>query len=99
MRAGAVVSWIARAGVAVLAVVGVLALVVFFVLKSLLRGPGPGELAQQEEARPAVAAVEPVAALPEGDACRCNAGAWCEGPRGGIYCMTDDGGKRYKAKK
>lgn len=64
-------------------------------------GAVPGGVVKEwkEDARPAVVAAEPVAALPVGDACRCNAGAWCEGPRGGIYCLTDDGGKRYKAKK
>lgn len=93
--------WLVRAGVAVLAAVGLLVVVVVFAAKATIGGDGRGgvEQAQQEEARTEVVAAEPVEALPVGDACRCNAGAWCEGPRGGIYCLTDDGGKRYKAKK
>lgn len=32
-------------------------------------------------------------------ACLCSAGASCTGPRGGVYCLTDAGAKRYKAKE
>lgn len=44
---------------------------------------------------------EPVAqveAATPGDACACAAGAWCEGPRGGSYCLDAGGKKRYRAK-
>ncbi len=30
--------------------------------------------------------------------CRCGVDPWCLGPAGGIYCMTDDGVKRYRKK-
>lgn len=28
--------------------------------------------------------------------CACGKGVWCEGPRGGKFCMTEAGAKRYK---
>lgn len=34
--------------------------------------------------------------LPKSINCTCAAGAWCEGPRGGRYCLTDAGIKRYQ---
>lgn len=46
---------------------------------------------------PEVAAVQVEAATP-GDACACAAGAWCEGPRGGSYCLDAGGKKRYRAR-
>ena len=29
--------------------------------------------------------------------CACGSGVWCEGPRGGRFCMTETGAKRYKS--
>lgn len=34
-------------------------------------------------------------AEPQKEACACESGALCEGPRGGIYCITAGGNKRY----
>lgn len=31
--------------------------------------------------------------------CLCSAGAECVGPRGGKYCLGDDGKKRYKGQQ
>lgn len=31
--------------------------------------------------------------------CLCSAGAECMGPKGGTYCLTDDGKKKYKGKQ
>lgn len=42
------------------------------------------------------------AALVAGDAgpaCLCEQGAQCTGPRGGIYCLTDTGKKKYSSQK
>ena len=30
-----------------------------------------------------------------GDDCTCRSGTFCTGPRGGRYCVEDDGGKSY----
>lgn len=29
--------------------------------------------------------------------CACGNGVWCEGPKGGRFCMTEAGAKRYKS--
>lgn len=34
-------------------------------------------------------------AITNGD-CGCGSGAWCTGPRGGVYCLTPGGGKSYR---
>ena len=31
-----------------------------------------------------------------GAGCSCSSGNCCEGPRGGSYCLTETGAKRYK---
>lgn len=49
------------------------------------------EVVEKSEEKPAAAAVEAVD-------CRCSVGAECVGPRGGLYCIVDDGKKRYKGK-
>lgn len=28
--------------------------------------------------------------------CECRNGQWCEGPKGGVYCLRDDGKKKYR---
>lgn len=33
-----------------------------------------------------------------GNDCSCRSGAYCTGPRGGRYCITDSGGKSYLRK-
>lgn len=95
---GAVV-WLARAGVGVLAAVGALVLVVAVGASALFRGgsESPGRVKTEAAAlagqdRGEVVRVESAAA------CLCSAGASCTGPRGGIYCVTDTGGKRYAGK-
>lgn len=99
MKAGGVLSWALRAGVGALAGVGLAVLVLLGAFWLLLGGDEPaGDLAKAAAMQDA-GRVEAVPVSGAGDLCRCNAGAWCEGPRGGIYCLTDDGGKRYKAKK
>lgn len=50
--------------------------------------------------RPAAIAALPVAAASRpapvsGEACSCSRGLVCTGPRGGRYCITDSGRKRY----
>ena len=30
--------------------------------------------------------------------CQCGSGAFCTGPRGGVYCLTPSGNKSYKRK-
>lgn len=49
---------------------------------------GPPETAQAAQAE-AAQAVD----------CPCASGRICEGPRGGRYCITDAGGKRYQARQ
>lgn len=39
------------------------------------------------------------APITEKAACLCSAGASCVGPRGGVYCLTDAGAKRYLPKQ
>ncbi|MNZ49280.1 hypothetical protein D3C78_670430 [compost metagenome] len=37
--------------------------------------------------------------LLQGDgSCQCGTGAFCTGPRGGVYCLTPSGNKSYKRK-
>lgn len=56
----------------------------------LLRGDDKKPVAQ---AAPEVAQVQQVT---DETVCKCSAGKYCEGKRGGKYCLTDDGAKKYK---
>lgn len=72
--------------------------VVLFVVISLWWGLGSGD---KTEPVPAVIRVpEPVPAVEVSaesvPMCSCGSGVWCEGPRGGRFCMTEAGAKRYK---
>jgi hypothetical protein len=51
---------------------------------------------------PVVAAVESSeagAAAVVGSECACYSGAFCQGSRGGRYCITEAGKKQYQAKE
>lgn len=92
---GAVWRWLVRGVVGVLAVVG---LVAVWALYSVGQWLGNGD---KTEPVPAVLSVPaPVPAVQvTGEAvpvCACGNGVWCEGPRGGKFCMTEAGAKRYK---
>lgn len=51
------------------------------------------------EGNAAQVVAQPVAdAVPADVSCACSNGQWCQGPQGGIYCMTAEGKKRYRAK-
>ena len=39
---------------------------------------------------------EPVAIERAAESCACGGVNWCSGPRGGSYCLTDAGNKRYR---
>jgi len=41
---------------------------------------------------------QPPPAASDGTGCSCAANAWCTGPRGGTYCLTSSGSKRYLRK-
>ena len=80
------------AGVAVwtLAVIGVLVMLMAW---RVFSGGEPAAGAVLPVVAP-VAAVAPVA--PAGvESCSCDAGLVCTGPRGGRYCITAAGGKKY----
>lgn len=82
------------AGVAVwtLAVIGVLVLLMVW---RVFSGGEPAAGAVLPVASP-VAVVAPVAAAPVvAGLCPCDAGLVCTGPRGGRYCITAAGGKKY----
>lgn len=49
-------------------------------------------------APPEMAQAVPAEAAPAAD-CPCTSGRLCEGPRGGRYCLTDAGNKRYQARQ
>nr|WP_256562594.1 MULTISPECIES: hypothetical protein [unclassified Pseudomonas] len=36
--------------------------------------------------------------LQSNEGCQCGTGAFCTGPRGGVYCLTPSGNKSYKRK-
>lgn len=62
---------------------------------------GPGQSGAENGARPVMPAAMVAAgpAVAENAAavdCSCASGATCKGPRGGQYCLTGDGNKRYK---
>lgn len=80
------------AGVAVwtLAVIGVLVLLMVW---RVFSGGEPAAGAVLPVASP-VAVVAPVAAAGV-ESCPCDAGLVCTGPRGGRYCITAAGGKKY----
>jgi hypothetical protein len=59
---------------------------VFFAGRDLWRWAVPSE--PQAEVAQAV----------ESAPCLCSAGAECTGPKGGVYCLTDDGKKKYKGR-
>jgi hypothetical protein len=40
----------------------------------------------------------PQTLLEGADGCACGTGAFCTGPRGGVYCLTPAGNKSYKRK-
>lgn len=80
----------AGAGAAVVLVVAVLAGVMF--------NGSAGEKGSAMAAPGAAAVVggqAPAVAEPAGAGCECAAGAVCTGPRGGKYCLTAEGKKRY----
>lgn len=74
-----------RVLVGLLAAVGVLVIAAGLFLRSLWNEPTK---------------VEPIKAekVVDSAGCACSAGAWCTGPQGGIYCLKDDGQKKYKPK-
>lgn len=99
MKAGGVLSWVLRVGVGALAGVGLAVLILLGAFWLLLGSDEPaGDLAKAA-AMQGAGRVDGAPVSGAGDSCRCNAGAWCEGPRGGVYCMTDAGAKRYRAKE
>lgn len=57
---------------------------------------GPENGAGQVMPAAMVAAAPAVAENAEQIDCSCASGATCKGPRGGQYCLTGDGNKRYK---
>lgn len=64
---------------------------------------GAGYAGSGSQYEPAVVGSEisnNAAVASENPECACAARAWCEGPRGGRYCLTDAGARRYvKAEK
>lgn len=44
----------------------------------------------------APAGTEAAEKMPDALACPCDSGMWCTDPRGGVYCVTIDGKKRYR---
>ena len=96
MRLAAGWSFAGRLGVWLLAGFGALVLAIFLFLWALWSGA----LDRGKPAEVEAAAVRSVpgetAALDAGQAaCLCSAGASCVGPRGGVYCVSDAGSKRY----
>jgi len=55
-------------------------------------------LPSAEQGPPEMAQAVPIEAAPAAD-CPCAKGRLCEGPRGGRYCLTDAGNKRYQARQ
>lgn len=53
------------------------------------------------EVAPAIAAVESseAGAAAVAGSCACYSGAFCQGSRGGRYCITDAGKKQYQARE
>lgn len=84
---GALVGWVLRWQSWRAGPLGVFGAVCALVLAVVLLGPG------KTEPLPAVAAA-PVAPVVAG-LCPCDAGLVCTGPRGGRYCITAAGGKKY----
>ena len=96
MRLAAGWSIAGRLGLWLLAGFGALVLAVGLFLWALLSGAldtgGPAEV----EAEAAQSERVETAARGDGQAgCLCSAGASCVGPRGGVYCVSDAGSKRY----
>lgn len=87
-----------KAALWVLAGVGVLAVWAAGALAGWLKDWG-GPLNEQAR-HDAVAVVSTSVADAGADkgACACAGGQWCQGPQGGIYCLTAEGKKRYKAR-
>ena len=81
------------AGVAVWALAAVGALVLLVVWRLFSGGGEPAAGAVLPVASP-VAVVAPVAAAGV-ESCPCDAGLVCTGPRGGRYCITAAGNKKY----
>lgn len=73
--------------VGLFALLGVLVVAAGLFLRSLWNEPVPKQEQQQ---------VERVA---DTGACECSNSAWCQGPQGGVYCLTTEGKKRYKPRE
>lgn len=60
---------------------------------------GDGKPKPAKEAEPVAAIEQRAADVPAAQdvVCACSSGAVCTGPRGGQYCLTADGKKRYRA--
>lgn len=101
MTLGGVLSWVARAGLWLLAGVGVVTVAIVVFLWSLWRSDGSGDSKGVSEmsAAPVIqgASQAQVESAADGG-CGCGDGLWCKGPQGGIYCLTAEGKKRYKGK-
>lgn len=92
---GAILKWLFRGVVGGLALAGVLAMWLVWSLGQWL-----GDNNKKDEPVPAVMSLPaPEPAVEAADSalvCACGNGVWCEGPRGGKFCMTEAGAKRYK---
>lgn len=61
----------------------------------VVAGDGAGKPAEVEAAAVQSERVEAEARRDGQAGCMCSAGASCVGPRGGVYCVSDAGSKRY----
>ncbi len=96
MRLAAGWSFAGRLGLWLLAGFGALVLAIFLFLWALWSGALDG--GKPAEVKAAAAQSVPGESAARGDghaACLCSAGASCVGPRGGVYCVSDAGSKRY----
>ena len=96
MRLAAGWSFAGRLGLWLLAGFGALVLAVFLFLWALWSGALDGGKPAEVKAAAVQSVQGETAARGDGQAaCLCSAGASCVGPRGGVYCVSDAGSKRY----
>ena len=96
MRLAAGWSFAGRLGLWLLAGFGALVLAVFLFMWALWSGALDGGRHAEVEAAEVRSVPGETAARGDGQAaCLCSAGASCVGPRGGVYCVSDAGSKRY----
>lgn len=96
MRLAAGWSFAGRLGLWLLAGFGALVLAIFLFLWALWSGALDGGKPAEVKAAAVQSVPGETAARGDGQAaCLCSAGASCVGPRGGVYCVSDAGSKRY----